>query len=338
MNKTAIFGGTFDPVHFGHLACIRHLVEEMDFSDVVLVPTSQNPLKADKLPAGRNDRLQMLQIATRDYADHIQVDDFELNQENPAYSIDTIKRYLQDHDPSDLYLVMGLDTFAEFDQWKDFDKLIEMTNLLVVSRPPHRRPFGVADLPEGLQPHVHTYERGFAMLKTERTIEFVNINSDDISSTDVRKKLKSGKNLSSLIDIEVEKYIVDQKVYPLRVEGEIDFLELTKFVAQILNERAMNCMGYDFTDMEKLYDYTLVASATSTKAAQALSANIKDAIKEEFGLAPYGMEGREDGRWVILDYGAVIVHIFYDFARQEYHLEGLWKEAKQLELPGPEQK
>ena len=332
MNKIALFGGTFDPVHFGHMACVQHLVENMDFSKVILIPTSQNPLKVDRVPASKEDRLKMIELATRDFKEEITVDEFEVMQNSPSYSFETLKRYQENYNPEELYLVMGLDSFSEFDQWKNFEEIIKMTNLLVVSRPPFRRPFGKEDLPKGLQPYVHTYERGFAMLNTERTIEFVSIKTEDISSTNIRKKLKSGKNLSSLIDMDVEKYIIENEVYPRLIPGKIDYEELTQFVGAILKERAMNCGGYDLTNLDKLYDYTLIASATSTKAAQSLATNIKEAVKEEYGINPFGIEGREDGRWVILDYGALIVHVFYDFVRQEYHLESLWAEGKRIDL------
>lgn len=332
MNKVALFGGTFDPVHLGHMACVQHLVEKMDFSKVVLIPTSQNPLKVDRVPASKEDRLKMIELAVQDYEDEITVDEFEVMQNSPSYSFDTLTRYQENYDPEELYMVMGLDSFETFDKWKNFEDIIKMTNLLVVSRPPYRRPFGKEDLPEGLQKHVHSYDRGFALLDTGRTIEFVTIKTEDISSTDIRKKLRAGKNLSSMIAMDVEKYIVENEVYPRLIPGKTDHKELCEFVGKILKERATNASGYDLTGLDKLYDYTLIASATSTKAALALANNIKEAVKEEYGITPFGVEGREDGRWVILDYGSLIVHIFYDFVRHEYHLEGLWKDGQRIEL------
>ncbi len=332
MNKVALFGGSFDPVHRGHMACVQHLVEKMDFSKVVLIPTSQNPLKVDRVPASKEDRLKMIKLAVRDYQNQITVDEADVMSPAPSYSFETLQRYQQDYDPEELYLVMGLDSFSEFDRWKSFEDIIKMTNLLVVSRPPHRRPFGVEDLPQGLQKHVHSYDRGFALLDSGRTIEFVNIKTDDISSTQVRKKLKAGKNLDSLVDMDVEKYILENNVYPRLKPEKIDSLELCQFVGKILHERATNGVGYDLTGLDKLYDYTLIASATSTKQALSLANNIKEMVKEEYGLTPYGVEGREDGRWVILDYGSLIVHIFYDYVRHEYHLESLWTDGKKLEI------
>ncbi|MEM7647078.1 MAG: nicotinate (nicotinamide) nucleotide adenylyltransferase, partial [Pseudomonadota bacterium] len=293
MNKIALFGGTFDPVHLGHTACVQHLVEKMDFSQVVLVPTSQNPLKKNLEPASREDRLKMIELAVADFREEITIDEFEVMKNQPSYSFETLKRYQDSHNPEELFLVMGLDSFQSFDQWKNFSEIIKMTNLLIVSRPPYRRPLGVSELPPGLQPFVNSYERGFALLETGRTIEFVTIKTEDISSSLVRKKLKAGKNINSLLNMDVEKYIKENNVYPQLVPGQTDFLELTQLIGSILNERAMNCAGYDLTGLDKLYDYTLIASATSTKQAQSLANNIKEQVKDELGLAPFNMEGRE---------------------------------------------
>ncbi len=334
MNKVALFGGTFDPIHLGHTACLQHLVEKMDFSKVVLIPTSQNPLKTDITPAPQKDRLKMLEIAVADFKDEITVDEHEVMKASPSYSYETLERYQKLYKPEELYLVMGMDTFSEFDQWKNFEEILKMTNLLVVSRPPYRRPLGIEELPQNLQPHVHSYDRGFALLDTNRTIEFVTIKTEDVSSSLVRKKLRAGKSIESLININVEKYIKENNVYPTMTAVKVDFKELTFFVAKVLKERAMNCMGYDLSELDKLYDYTLVASAASTKQAQSLASNIRDLVKEEYGIFPYAIEGVEEGRWVILDYGALIVHIFYDYVRHEYHLEQLWQKGNKLNFNG----
>ena len=125
-------------------------------------------------------------------------------------------------------------------------------------------------------------------------------------------------------------YIKENNIYPSLSPDDVDFAQLTQRVGLLLKERAMNAAGYDLRSLDRLYDYTLVASATSTKQAQSLANLVKDQVKEEFGLSPFSIEGREEGRWVILDYGALIVHIFYDYVRQEYRLEELWREGRPL--------
>jgi len=332
MSKVALFGGTFDPIHLGHTACLEHLVTQMDFSKVVLIPTSHNPLKKDQAPVSKEARLRMIEIATGDFKEKVAVDQTEISQIGPAYTHTTLERYLKDHAPEELYLVMGLDAFAELDQWHRFEDILKMTNILVVSRPPYRRPLGVEEFPEGLRPHVHSYERGFALMDSGRTLEFINIKTSDVSSSLVRKKLKTGKNIQSLLDINVERYIKDNSIYPtLKPEG-VDLEKVTWAVGALLKLRATNCAGYDVRSLDKIFDFAVVASATSTKQAQSLANIVKDEIKEEFGLSPFSIEGREEGRWVILDYGSLMVHIFYDYVRQEYQLEELWRAGERLQF------
>ena len=332
MDKVAIFGGTFDPIHLGHTACVRHLVEKMNFSKVFLIPTSKNPLKVKEDPVQKEKRLNMIKLALADFPDSIIVDESELQREEPAYTEETLQNYLEEFDSQQVYLVMGVDTFESFDQWKNYEKILESVNLLVLSRPPYQRPFSTEDFPKGIQPYIYSYERGFCLLKTHRSIEFLKIDTEDISSSEIRKKLKTGKGVSSYLPLDVEKYIVENDVYPRLEPGQIDFAKLTELSGSHLSERAMNAVGYDVRSLDKLYDYTIVASATSTKQAQSLALNLKEKVKEEFGLSPFVSEGMEEGRWVILDYGGLIVHIFYDFVRHEYHLEQLWSEGTRLDF------
>lgn len=79
-------------------------------------------------------------------------------------------------------------------------------------------------------------------------------------------------------------------------------------------------------------EFSLIASGTSTRHAVSLAENLIQAVKEEYGAYPQSLEGITEGRWVLVDYGSLIVHVFYDFARQEYQLEQLWKEGKEVQL------
>jgi len=333
MDRVCIFGGSFDPIHLGHTACIKHISESMSFSEIFVVPTNLNPLKTKSKPASNADRLEMIELAIRDFAESVVIDDTEMKAEEPSYTWDTLQRYLKDYDGSQIYLAMGQDTFSGFDQWRDYEKILESVNIVVLSRPPFIRPFSKTDFPQGVQPLVHSYEKGFCLLSTNRTIEFVKIATDDISSSDIRKRLHIGKNVGASLPMEVEKYIIKESIYPRMEPGQIDFEKMAQFCGQHLQERAMGTAGYDLRSMDKLYDYTIVASATSTKQAQSFARNLKDSVKAEFGLNPYVEEGTSEGRWVILDYGGVIIHIFYDFVRHEYHLEQLWAEGTRLEFP-----
>ena len=213
MNKVALFGGTFDPIHQGHRACIQHLVEKMEFSKVVLIPTSQNPLKMESVPASKKDRLKMIDLALRGELKKVEVDQSEIMQRPPSYSCHTLERYQKHYQPEQLHMVMGLDTFSGFDQWKNFEAIIKMTNLLVVTRPPHSQPAQAEDFPELLKPHIQNYDEKQALLSSGRSLEFVTIQTKDISSRDIRQKLKNGEPWGHLVDKAVEDYILEHQIY-----------------------------------------------------------------------------------------------------------------------------
>jgi len=87
--------------------------------------------------------------------------------------------------------------------------------------------------------------------------------------------------------------------------------------------------------VEGLCSYTdrfLICHGRSTKQVQAIAQNVKETLKKEYGVAPLGVEGMSDGRWVILDYGEAVVHIFYEPLREYYDLEGIWPDAKKIEV------
>ena len=217
MDKIALFGGTFDPIHLGHRDCIQYLVETMIFSKVILIPTNQNPLKIHQKPASMEDRLKMMELTLTDYCNIISIDSSEIIKQKPSYTFETLKHYVKKHLPEDLHFVMGLDTFLKIDQWKNFNEILEMTNLLVISRPSCHLDLKYENLPQGIQARVRSFKKSFALIDTGRRIDFQEVKTRDISSFLVRKKLKTGQNLGDFIDSQVEKYIKKNNVYPDRV-------------------------------------------------------------------------------------------------------------------------
>ncbi|MBI4040733.1 MAG: ribosome silencing factor [Deltaproteobacteria bacterium] len=99
-----------------------------------------------------------------------------------------------------------------------------------------------------------------------------------------------------------------------------------------LDKKAFNLVILDVRPWQGLMDYLLICSAQSSVQAQSLSDYIYETLKKE-GRTPIGMEGREQGRWVLLDYGEVVIHVFYEYIREFYDLEGLWQDASRLRVP-----
>ncbi|MEI7973022.1 MAG: ribosome silencing factor, partial [Bdellovibrio sp.] len=109
--------------------------------------------------------------------------------------------------------------------------------------------------------------------------------------------------------------------------------KIVDFCAQVLFEKkAVGVRAFDLSQIFYPCEYALVASGTSTRHAQSLAENVSRSVKEEFGIWPQGTEGLDEGRWVVLDYGSVMVHVFYDFVRQEYSIEHMWSTSQEISL------
>ncbi len=124
--KVAIFGGSFDPIHKGHLEIIDKLSKMFD--KVIVLPNYQNPLKTNATPA--NKRLEWLQKSI--VQKNVEISEFEINQNKPCYTIDTIKYFKQFYDK--ISFVIGADNLATLHKWKNIDELRDLVDFVVVTR------------------------------------------------------------------------------------------------------------------------------------------------------------------------------------------------------------
>lgn len=330
--RVGIFGGTFNPLHMAHLNVMTTVHGRLNLDKVKVVPAARNPNKPPVEGPSDEQRLEMLRRGLGEY-DFIEIDDQEIRRGGTSYMVDTLRNYAKDHQASDLYLIVGMDQFEEFDQWKNFEEILTLANLVVVTRPKYNLPFSSDDLPAGVRKLVDVYDRQFIALSTGRTIEFIRLQDMDISATDVRKHLRTGRNVDRELSLKVEEYVREQGLYAPLGPKIGDYEEFTRFCARVLfDKKGIHVRGFDLRQTDSATEYSLIASGTSTRHASSLADAVQRAVKEEFNVFPQSIEGMSEGRWVLLDYGSLIVHVFYDFVRQQYRLEDLWKEGRDLEL------
>lgn len=330
--RIGIFGGTFNPVHMGHVNALTTVHARMKLAKIYVMPAARNPLKPETEGPTDQQRLEMLERGLSEFP-FLEVSDMEIKRGGASYTIDTVQEFAKTVRPEDLFLIVGLDAFEELDKWKSFEKILELANIIVVTRPNHTLPFSEDDLPAGLRPLVAAFDRQYVALSSGRSIEFVRLNDLDISATDVRKRLRSNRNVDRQLSIKVEEYIRENALFAPLGPRIGDYEAFTKFCAQALwDKKAINVRGFDLRASETATEFTLIASGTSTRHAQSLAESVQRAVKEEFNVLPQSSEGAGEGRWVLLDYGSLIVHVFYDFVRQEYRLEDLWKTGRDLGL------
>ncbi len=337
--RVGIFGGTLNPPHMGHLGSLQTVLKKAGLDEIRVTPAFQSPLKIPIEGPTAEQRLEMTKLALQGFDKAFKVDDQEIRRGGKSYTIDTVKNLRKDVDANDLYLIIGMDKLEEFESWKSASELLKEVNLIVTSRPGFRFPDSPEELPAFLKKEVLEFDFNFIELKTGRNIQFVKIEDVPVSSTELRKWIRMGKNTSKFIPLSVETYIKENKLYKNQGDRVKDYAEFTKTCANILfSKKAIAVRGYDLRSMAAPSEFALVASGTSTRHASSLAENVMKAVKEEFNLYPQSVEGVDEGRWVVIDYGSLMVHVFYDYVRQEYSLENLWREAKDMGFLDPDMK
>jgi nicotinate-nucleotide adenylyltransferase len=216
--KIGLLGGTFDPVHNGHLAVANHVRQTLALDSVWFIPASQPPHKSGH-GDGReitvfSQRLAMLERAIRPYP-AFAVSDIEAKRTAPSYSIDTLNILVQQTDPGvDLYFVIGADAFIEIDTWKRFRELPDLVSFVIITRPGFppgkvetviRRTFPAYEYdPVRKSWQASNHPGAFILLHMEPV---------PISSTLVRERVRGGKDISGLVPPAVEAYIKKMGLY-----------------------------------------------------------------------------------------------------------------------------
>lgn len=331
--KIGIFGGSFNPPHLGHLNSLQTVLKKAGLGKIHVIPAAQSPLKMKIEGPTAEQRLEMTKIAVSSWGEQFFVDDQEVKRGGISYTIDTVSALHKQYRAEDLFLIVGMDKFDELEQWKDFSKLIKETNIIVTSRPGFEFPHSVEDLPEKIQKECADFDFNFIELKSGRNIQFINLQDVELSATDLRKWLRTGKNVEKYLPLGVENYIKAHKLYQNLGKRIGDFEKFTSFCANILfAKKGIQVRGFDLRSMSAPSEFSLIASGTSTRHTSSLAENVADAVKEEYNVYPQSIEGVDEGRWVVLDYGSLIIHVFYDFVRQEYSLERIWKDGRDMNL------
>lgn len=331
--KIGIFGGSFNPPHNGHVNSLTTVQKKMGFDLIYIIPNSQNPLKTPVEGPNADHRLEMARLAFSTYGEAFKVSDIELKRGGKSYTVDTVKELLKQYKSNELYLIIGADNFETFSEWKDYKKLLELVNVVVTTRPGYQIPESEDEWPDYLTPLVAESDFGTLELSTGRSVEFITLDDLDISSSELRKKLRVGRPAEKFLPLSVESYIKQHGLYKTGSSKVANFKDFTDFCAQALfDKKAIAVKAFDIQSVSSSSDYTLIASGTSTRHASSMAENLVRAVKDEFNVYPLSIEGVDEGRWVVVDYGALIIHLFYDFVRQEYRLEDLWKNGAELKL------
>jgi len=197
--KIGIFGGTFDPVHIGHLIIAERFCEIMELDKCLFVPSYLSPFKIEKNPIIPIEiRLKMLELAI-DSNPIFEIETYEISRQEVSYTIDTIK-YLQSKYPNDeLYLLIGADQAKDFHNWKDYKEIMLRANICIARR--------ILDYELNIFP--------FELYLNKDLMKVYKLSTPviEISSTEIRERIKEGKSVEYLLPANVYNYIKENNIY-----------------------------------------------------------------------------------------------------------------------------
>ena len=198
-HRFGILGGTFDPVHCGHLEIARRALEEAALDRVIFIPAGSPRLKSAEPTATPEHRLAMLNLAVAG-APGFEVSDIELGRLGPTKTVETLRQLRGRLDEgAELAFILGLDVLLRFDQWIEPERVVEQARLLAVSRPGYGD-FGWPDFYAR-----NPYARG--------RVDCIQSTAIDISASELRSRLAAGAPVAGLLPASVERYIRENGLY-----------------------------------------------------------------------------------------------------------------------------
>lgn len=198
-SSLGILGGTFDPIHYGHLIAAEYASYEYDLDKVLVIPAANPPHKELEQVLDIKHRYRMVEMAIRDNP-ALQISSLEMNRNGYSYTVDTVDYYRSKYPGREIFFITGADSLFYMDSWKDIERLADICTFIVVTRPGYnidRQEKVLAALPPALW----------------NKMKQLQIPGLDISSSDIRRRISQGKPIKYLLPPEVENYIAARGLY-----------------------------------------------------------------------------------------------------------------------------
>jgi nicotinate-nucleotide adenylyltransferase len=201
--RIGVFGGTFDPVHLGHLVLAENCREQGRLDQVWFIPAPAPPHKLDRPVTSFERRVEMLQLALAGNP-AFQINEVEKDRSGPSYTVDTLAELHHRHPGNEFFLLIGSDTLADLPAWREPARILEMAGLLIWLRPMHP-PLSAEEL------------RAALGLPSDAPVKMQVVEGPliDISSSDLRRRAAAGRTLRYLVPRAVEVYIQAHRLYAL---------------------------------------------------------------------------------------------------------------------------
>lgn len=199
MNKIALFGGTFDPIHLGHVNLAQAAVEKCGLDQLIFVPNYISPFKQDRQVTSGVERSEMIQIALRTHP-KFALSTYELERTGPSYTYDTLRHFREVWPDTEIHFVIGFDSVLTIDTWYHGEDILREYPLITAVRPgvPREEAFR----------RIEKYRANYGS-----RIQMMNIEPFDVSSSEIRQMVQRGERITELVPPAVEKYIEEHGLY-----------------------------------------------------------------------------------------------------------------------------
>jgi nicotinate-nucleotide adenylyltransferase len=214
--RIGVFGGTFNPIHYGHLRAAEEVRERLCLDKVLFVPSGNPPLKTDDLAAALK-RFEMVRLAAlRNTA--FDVLDIESIKTEKSYTVESLEVLLKLYCDAEMFFVLGIDAFLDIPNWREPARLVSMINFAVLSRPGRNfEELFSSPYLDVARDDLKALDSGGEYLtiqmKSRKVAALVNITALDISSSDIRRRMRGGKSIKYLLPEDVESFIISNKLY-----------------------------------------------------------------------------------------------------------------------------
>lgn len=190
MSKIGIFGGTFDPIHFGHLITAQSVIELRNLEKVIFIPAFISPHKSNVKTTSPEDRLNMIKLAVKGIS-FFDYSEIEIKKGGVSYTVDTLRELKNKYD--EIEFIIGYDNIFSINTWKEPDEIFKLGKIIVLKRKSSHPP----------QFQDKYYHQAV----------FVQTRGIEISATDIRERVKNGKPINFLVPTSVMEYIYNHKLY-----------------------------------------------------------------------------------------------------------------------------